>query len=292
MNPPDFSGYNGFMMTFQTKTLRRALTGGLLAALMIPDSAAALVSHASHRAFYEIQIGRVDADSQIVDARGRMVAEWSRACDGWASSQRLVVSMAPGEGEPINSEVVMTSFEALDGTLFSFDSETRIDGETVEAVKGAAERSGPGKAGRATYNIPRGIVVELPADTVFPFEHTIAVIEAAEQGQVRAFSHYFDGSQPENAPMAANSLVLGKARDAADGGENSFGALSAHKWWPVRLAMFASNGGKGLNEEPEFEMTQVLQDNGVVRRFEFDYGEFSLVAALVEIEEIAPPRCN
>lgn len=292
MNSPGFSGYNGFMMTFQTKTLRSALAGGLLAALVIPDSAAALVSHASHRAFYEIQIGRVDTGSQIVDARGRMVAEWSRACDGWASSQRLVVSMAPGEGKPINSEVVMTNFEALDGTLFSFDSETRIGGETVEAVKGAAERSGPGKAGRATYNVPRGIVVELPADTVFPFEHTIAVIEAAEQGQVRAFSHYFDGSQPENAPMAANSLVLGKAREAADGGENTFGALSAHKWWPVRLAMFASRAGKGLNEEPEFEMTQVLQDNGVVRRFEFDYGEFSLVAALIEIEEIAPPVCN
>jgi hypothetical protein len=280
------------MMTLQIKTVRNALAGGLLAALLIPDSAGALVTHASHRAFYEIRIGRVDAGSQIVDARGRMVAEWSRACDGWTSSQLLIVSMAPGEGEPINSEVVMTSFEALDGTLFSFDSETRIGGETVEAVKGAAERSGPGMAGRATYKVPRGVAVDLPADTVFPFEHTIAVIEAAEQGQVRAFSHYFDGSQPENSPMAANSLILGKARDAADGGENSFGALSAHKWWPVRLAMFASSAGKGLNEEPEFEMTQLLQDNGVVRRFEFDYGEFSLVASLVKIKEIAPPRCN
>jgi hypothetical protein len=29
-----------------------------------------------------------------------------------------------------------------------------------------------------------------------------------------------------------------------------------------------------------------------VRRFEFDYGEFSLVASLVKIKEIAPPRCN
>ena len=280
------------MMTIQTKTIRNALAGGLLMALLIPDAADALVIHASHRAFYEIRIGRVEAGSQIVDARGRMVAEWNRACDGWASSQRLIVSMAPGEGEPINSEVVTTSFEALDGTLFSFDSETRIGGETIEAVKGVAERSGPGMAGRATYKVPRGVVVDLPADTVFPFEHTIAVIEAAEQGKGRAFSHYFDGTQPENAPMAANSLILGKARNAEDGSENSFGKLSAGKWWPVRLAMFSSSGGRGLNEEPEFEMTQILQDNGVVRRFEFDYGEFSLVAALVEIEEIAPPRCN
>lgn len=280
-------------MNRKINVLRNAFTGGLLALLIVPDLAgAAAVTHASHRAFYEIRIGRVDAGSNIVDARGRMVAEWRRACDGWAASQRLVVSMAPGEGEPINSEVVMTSFEAMDGTLFSFDSETRVGGETVEAVKGAAERAGPGKAGRAVYKVPGGVSVDLPADTVFPFEHTIAVIEAAEQGQKRAFSHYFDGSQPENAPMAANSLILGKARDAADGSENGFGDISAHKWWSVRLAMFVSNAKKRLNEEPEFEMTQVLQDNGVVRRFEFDYGEFSLVAALIEIEEIAPPICN
>jgi hypothetical protein len=280
-------------MSLDFKSARFSVAGACLALLLFPEIAgAAAISHASHRAFYEIRIGRVDAGSNIVDARGRMVAEWRRACDGWASSQRLVVSMAPGEGEPINSEVVMMSFEAADGTLFSFDSETRVGGETVEAVKGEAERDGPGKAGRAIYKVPRGISVDLPADTVFPFEHTIAVISAAEKGQTRAFSHYFDGSQPENAPMAANSLILGKARDAADGSENGFGAISAHKWWPVRLAMFASNPSRRLNEEPEFEMTQVLQDNGVVRRFEFDYGEFSLVAALIEIEELEPPRCN
>lgn len=123
------------MTHFQIKIVRPALALALLAAMLVPVGAQAAAVHASHRAFYEIRIGRVDTGSQIVDARGRMVAEWARACDGWTASQRLVVSMAPGEGDPINSEVVMTSFEALDGTLFSFDSETRIGGETVEVVK-------------------------------------------------------------------------------------------------------------------------------------------------------------
>lgn len=271
---------------------RSAVAGVFLAATLLSDAAQAVVTHASHRAFYEIKIGRVDAGSQIVDARGRMVAEWRRACEGWESSQRLIVSMAPGEGEPINSEVVLTSFEALDGSLYSFDSETRIGGETVEQVKGIAERSGPGKPGTATYRIPRGMTLALPGDTVFPFEHTIAVIEAAERGEFRSFNHYFDGSQPDISPMAANSLILGKARPASEGEGKRFGAVSDHKWWPVRLAMFGGGGGAQANEEPEFEMTQVIQDNGVVRRFEFDYGEFSLVADLVNIEELALPACN
>lgn len=280
------------MKLSRCKILHGGVVGAFLAVLLLTDTAQAVVIHASHRAFYEITIGRVDPGSNIVDARGRMVAEWRRACEGWESSQRLVVSMAPGEGDPINSEVVLTSFEALDGSLYSFDSETRVAGETVEQVMGTAERPGPGEPGTANYRVPPGVSVALPADTVFPFEHTIAVIEAAERGDFRSFNHYFDGSQPEISPMAANSLILGKARPAAEGDGKRFGAVSDHKWWPVRLAMFADGGTSQANEEPEFEMTQVLQDNGVVRRFEFDYGEFSLVASLVNLEEIALPSCN
>ncbi len=277
--------------------LRRISIFGAILAVSFGTSALANmaqagVTHASHRAFYEISIGRVDPSSTIIDARGRMVAEWREACEGWTTTQRLLVSMAPGEGEPINSEVKMTSFERIDGTEYTFDSQTMIGGETVEAVQGKAERPGLGQAGTATYQIPRGTVVEFPADTVFPFEHTIAVLEAAERGEKRAFSYYFDGSQPDISPMASNALILGKTRAGGDGDQNQFGALSDHNWWSVRLAMFDGSRASSGNEEPEFEMTQILQDNGVVRKFEFDYGDFSLVAALVEIEEIERPKCG
>ena len=263
-----------------------------LATPVAPSLAQSGITHASHRAFYEISIGRVDPGSTIVDARGRMVAEWRAACDGWTTTQRLRVSMAPGEGEPIESEVRMTSFERLDGTEYTFDSETKIGGETVEAVQWKAKRPGPGQAGVATYDVPRGTIVEFPSDTVFPFEHTITILEAAERGAPRAFNYYFDGSQPDISPMASNALILGKPRDGADGSENSFGTLSDHPWWPVRLAMFNGRAATSGNEEPEFEMTQILQNNGVVRKFEFDYGAFSLIAALVNIEEFERPKCG
>lgn len=263
-----------------------------LASLTAPASLQASVTHASHRAFYEINIGRVDASSNIVDARGRMVAEWREACDGWTTNQRLVVSMAPGEGEPINSEVTLTSFESTDGKAYTFDSETKIGGETVELVRGKAERPGPGQPGKATYSVPSGTSLDLPADTVFPFEHTIKVLEAAERGERRSFNYYFDGSQPDISPMAANSLILGKPRDPSDGAQNTFGDLTDRKWWSIRLAMFDGRKPESGGEEPEFEMTQLLQDNGVVRKFEFDYGDFSLVAALVDIEEIDRPECR
>jgi hypothetical protein len=280
------------MNTFYKTALAGAFLTMALSLTGVSSSALAGVTHASHTAFYELSIGRVDANSNIVDARGRMVAEWRLTCRGWTTNQRLIVSMAPGEGEPIASEVTMTSFESLDGKAYSFDSETKIGGETVELVRGKAKRPGPGLPGMARYSEPRGLVLDLPGNTVFPFEHTIEVLEAAARGERRAFSYYFDGSQPEISPMAANSLILGTSRKPEDGAQNTFGKLSDANWWLVRLAMFDGQAATSGNEAPEFEMTQLLQENGVVRRFEFDYGDFTLVAALVKIEEIARPKCG
>lgn len=263
-----------------------------LSATVASGSAQADVTHASHRAFYEISIGRVDFNSNIVDARGRMVAEWRQACDGWTTNQRLIVSMAPSEGDPIESEVTMTTFESLEGDAYSFDSETKVGGETVEQVRGNAKRPGRGLPGTATYSEPRGLKLDLPGNTVFPFEHTIEILEAAERGERRAISYYFDGSQPGISPMIANTLILGKPSNATVGKYKKFGKLSDAKWWSVRLALFDGKAVGSGNEAPEFEMTQLLQDNGVVRKFEFDYGKFTLVAGLVKIVEIAEPKCD
>jgi len=257
-----------------------------------PEVRAGSVTHASHRAFYEISIGHIDQRSSIRDARGRMVTEWRRACEGWTTSQRLALSMAPSEGEPIDSEVTLTSFENADGREYVFDSETRIGGETVELVRGRAAREAPGKVGTATYEEPAGLSLDLPADTVFPVEHTLVLLDAAERGDRRAFNHYFDGSQPEISPLASNAMILGKPRDSADGQFAQFGDLTARRWWPVRLAMFNGRASRGGEEQPEFEMTQKLQDNGIVRSFEFDYGDFSLIASMVELEELDTPSCD
>jgi len=280
------------MMTCSRRYLLHAAVAAVLFFAVRPEAYAASATHASHRAFYEISIGRVDQGSSILDARGRMVTEWRRACEGWTTSQRLVVSMAPGEGEPIDSEVTLTSFENADGTEYVFDSEIRIGGETVELVRGRAAREAPGKVGKVTYEEPAGLSLDLPADTVFPFEHTLVLLDAAERGDRRAFNHYFDGSQPEISPLASNALILGKPRDGADGQFAQFGELTARKWWPIRLAMFNGRASHGGEEQPEFEMTQNLQDNGIVRSFEFDYGDFSLVASMVELEELDAPRCD
>lgn len=286
---PEFSGQNGAM-----KHHRSLLGAALLSLALLPAShhagaASSGIVHASHRAYYEIAIGEVSPKASVIDASGGMVAEWSQGCDGWTSNQRLVMTMAQSGGGSFESSVSMSSYESIDGTLYRFDSRTQIGDETVEEVSGRAERPGPGQPGQAVYKVPEGLTLDLPADTLFPFEHTLFVLDAAKGGGGMAFAHYFDGSQPEISPMTASALILGDARQASEGDVPDLGPVVEHPWWPVRMAWFAA-GDKA--EQPEFEVSQDIQDNGVVRSFEFDYGDFTVRADLVRIELLDAPDCR
>lgn len=251
-------------------------------------SQAAAIQHVPHRGFYEVTLGRVSTSSPIRGVAGRMVAEWAQSCEGWTANQRLAVTLQRDDADPLESEVTATSFERSDGTQLQFSSKSTIDGKVTEEVRGMAERPARGKPGVATYTLPKNTRIDLPADTLFPFEHTLAIISAGEADRIHETAHYFDGSQPELSPMVASMLIFGGTRSADEGPAAELGDVTRRKWWSVRMAMFPSTESE---TEPEFEMTQDLQDNGVVRRFVFDYGDFTMVASLVRVEELARPEC-
>ena len=268
--------------------LLAAAVGASLYTVSTPVEAAA-VQHVPHRGFYEVSLGKRDPSSPIRSVNGRMVVEWAHSCDGWTANQRLVVTMQRQNGRDIDSEVNATSFESSDGTRYQFSSKSTIGGDVAEEVRGKAERPARSEAGVATFSVPADLKVELPAGTLFPFEHTLSLIAAGEKGTIQESSFYFDGSQPEVSPMFATMLILGGTRAPNEGPGSNLGAVTEHKWWSVRMAMFAH---AETQSEPEFEMTQDVQDNGVVRRFVFDYGDFTMVALLVRIEELDRSECR
>lgn len=252
-------------------------------------AAAAAVQHVPHRGFYEVTLGQTDPSSAIKGVNGRMVAEWAHSCEGWTANQRLVVTLQSQNGTNIDSEVNATSFESSDGTMYQFSSKSTLDDKVVEEVRGKAERPARGEPGVAIFTIPPDTRIELPADTLFPFEHTLSVIASGQSGTVQESSFYFDGSQPELSPMVASTLIVGGAHPGDQGTGAGLGPVSQHKWWSVRMAMFPNSE---TQTEPEFELTQDVQDNGVVRRFVFDYDDFSMVASLVRIEELDRAECR
>lgn len=242
-----------------------------------------------HRALYRLDLGRVTGAPSVIGAKGLMTAEWERGCDGWTATQKLALTMEKQEGETTSSTVSASVFETHDGRKLRFTSKTTVDGEVVEQVRGRAERPSATAPGKAYYIEPKGLTIDLPAGTLFPFQHTLAILDAAASGADRDFSPFFDGSQPEDSPLWVNSLVLGPARPASEGPGAGLGPLTNHVWWPVRLAFFAHND---KSDEPDIEMTQYVQENGVIRQFDFDYGDFTIVAKLERVEPVKAPRCN
>jgi hypothetical protein len=65
--------------------------------------------------------------------------------------------------------------------------------------------------------------------------------------------------------------------------------LDGDGFWPVQIAYFKPSA---TEVEPEYEIQFWLQPNGVVRQYEINYGDFSIIAGLVTIETVDTPVCQ
>ena len=70
--------------------------------------------------------------------------------------------------------------------------------------------------------------------------------------------------------------------------EPVLGTLGMDAYWPMRLAYFDPESFESV---PEYEIELNLQDNGVIRRYLVDYGDFSMTGSLESIEPLAEPDC-
>ena len=124
----------------------------------------------------------------------------------------------------------------------------------------------------------------LPEDTVFPVTHTVQLLERARAGGRFLQSTLFIGGEEEDA-LYRVSGVIGNRKVESDPG---LGALGEEGYWPVRLAYFDP---ASLESRPEYEIELDLQDNGVIRSYLVDYGDFSMAGSLQTIEALQEPDC-
>ncbi len=272
-------------MMIQTRVLP------LLVVLLLgfATTGAAAIELAPHRAFYELHLNKLDEGSGIAAAEGALAVDWSRSCEGWTVDQRLALDVEENSGERSRTEIVFSSFESLDGLTYSFISKTTRNGRVTHEYRGEANREQIGGAATAHYTVPEGASRELPAGTVFPMEHLRLVLNAAARGENRLFRSYFDGPRPAESPFGSNALILGGPLGGDEGAGSGLGPITEHPWWPVRIAFFPSSN---LEAEPDFELAANLQDNGVVRRYLFDYGAFQMAGDLARIEAGQVPICS
>tara|TARA_R110000796_G_scaffold248867_1_gene376130 strand:- start:108130 stop:108978 length:849 start_codon:yes stop_codon:yes gene_type:complete len=270
---------------------RRSFAGTLILCLGVSGCAAqagnvtsAQSALVSHTAEYNFKMSRSDQGSSIVDATGALGYRFEKVCDGWITEMQQIMILQGTEGTPINSAFSMTQWENFDGTRYRFRMRDYLNGTKVDEVVGDAVRESDGV--KVTYEQPVEVVDELPADTMFPTQHSIQLLARAEEGEKFANDLVFDGSG--DAPTNRVAVVISDAKTVDSSAKDQSG-LTKVPFHRMNLAYYplgeAENG-------PTTEMAVDLARNGVAHALRFDYGDFAVLGTLDKVTELPAPDCG
>lgn len=262
----------------------RLLACGLLLATGATSLATAAepVRLDAHVAVYDLSLASADEEARIVSAVGRIALEvLGDPCEGFVTRVRQVIVLGTGEGAPQTIDTNSATFEAGDGSLLKFRSETRAAGMTVESVDGQAQRTDGAIAISLGRDPEPARVVE--GGALFPTEHVRAMIARARDGERLMPARLFDGSD-DGTSLYETLAIIGERR-APDSTLDSgpLAALADLASWPVRLSYFEEGHGDML---PDYTISFRLFENGVSSDLLFDFGSYTLEGRLVSLDLI------
>ena len=247
-------------------------------------SGAAASTIMPHRAFYEMQLGIADQNSNVQTVSGRSAFTLGRECDGWRSSEDYVIEFGAQEG---NLDRVVSHFESWEsdtGKIYSFEISESSSFQSAKDFTGFAELKSAG--GNAYFSMADDAAVELPENTYFPMRHLTSILDSAKTGKKILAASVFTGAEPDDALLSTNT-VIGSWR--GDPAAAEMGALGQDGYWPVQIAYFKP---AATAAEPEYEIHFAIQPNGIVRRYVIDYGDFTIIAMLLKLESVEMPACS
>ena len=238
-------------------------------------------------------LASVKNGSNITDVSGRMLFEWRDVCDGWAIQQHMQLHFTYTEGEDQDITSTELTWEAKDGKSYNFNVRRITDGNETENYRGKATQKADGSVS-VTYSTPAGKTAELPAGTLFPSAHTTLILQKAAQMQTggeKLFTRrVFDGSDKDGSSDISAFVMPQRSIDEATGIDSKLkkSPLLAPAAWPVHMAFFNIDAAGG---EPDYEMDLTLLPNGIARHMKIDYGDFSVIGNLSDVESLPAQNC-
>ncbi|MCQ4160909.1 cell envelope integrity EipB family protein [Roseomonas sp. GC11] len=284
--------------------LRDILAGSpalpLLALLALSGPAAAQAPHAPagaaavpgtdamvpHRAAYRLQLDRVRQGGDVVQAEGAMLFEVLDACDGWASRQRLQLTVVDRSGQQIETSSDYSTWESKDGKRLRFTLTQTAQGAVTQRVSGEAELDKPQGSGTARYEQPAATTVPLPPGTLLPMVHTLHALDLARAGQTRLLNApLFDGTSEEGAQESTTLLSPWTPPPA----NPRFPLMAGQGSARMRIAFFGKDAAAGASA-PEYEVGLRYYANGVADEMNMDFGDFAVNALMQSLEKV-PAAC-
>ena len=239
---------------------------------------------AAHRAAYRLDLGS-SRDGAITAVRGAMVFDIADACEGWATRQRMTMTVTDRDGTDVETVSDYATYEAKDGSRLRFSIVQSTQGAISSRVSGEAELK-PDGSGSVRFAEPAGQEESLPPGTLLPMRHTVISVETARAGRRLLVSPLFDGTSDEGA-QDTTTVISGWG---VMPGEPRFPMLAAMPSGRMRIAFFERGAATGGASQPEYEVGLRYYDNGVADELTMDFGEFSVTGRMLELTPL-PGGC-
>ncbi len=256
------------------------LIGGLLVA------SAASAAPAPHQATYQMVFNSMTLPGAVQSAGGATAIKFEDTCDGWATHTRIGFQLTTSEGQQIQVQTGIASWESKDGLRYRFFSQTKFNNQVVSESQGEASLDGPGKGGRAVYSRPGAKSIMLAPGTAFPIQASLRTVAAVKAGRKQIQWTVFDGITNDGVYLT-NDVVIGVPAPLKTRPRGDVGLLQG-KAWRIRSAYFDPANSMGT---PFGEMTYDGFENLVATRMLMDMGVIKATAELTEIRALPTPAC-
>lgn len=245
-----------------------------------------------HRAVYDISLKEAEERSGIKGMSGRIVYEMTgNECIGVTVKYRFVAKMNTSRDTFVTDQRTNT-YETPDGNEISFLTKSFVNDMPDQDVVGNAKRTEDGLKVSFGLDKEREKLLE---DAIFTNMHTARVLEQAKQGV--SFKDYtlFDGAGEADRTLS-NATIVGEVKTYGEIFEKekpeAVEELLSQEAWPVSSSYFSSeqdNTGEAL---PEYETSLLLYPGGITRQMTMQYKDYSLLAALQELEFLEEEACE
>jgi len=239
---------------------------------------------AAHRAAYRLDIGEA-RNSGITAVRGAMVFDVQDACEGWATRQRMTMTVTDRDGQDVETVSDYATYEAKDNSRLRFSLTQSTGGAVSQRVAGEATLK-PDGSGRVRFEEPAGREEALPPGTILPMRHTVIAVETARAGRRLIAAPLFDGTSDEGAQDT--TTVISSWGGAQE--QPRFPLLADQASGRMRIAFFDRGAATTGASQPEYEVGLRYFDNGVADEIVMDFGEFSVTGKLLELVPV-PGGC-
>lgn len=241
-----------------------------------------------HRVVYTLALGN---SGSLTGGNGLMTFEIKDVCDGWAMDLKAELALAGEDGEIHRLGWSQVSWESKDGKRYRYFTRELSDSEETSRRRGEVRRDSPDGPADVTSDLPQQAEFKLPAHTMFPVQHTLALIKGDAAGESYVLANLFDGSVGNDAIEVGTALAPGSldwTPPSEASSAKTFSDLKGVRSFPAALAFYMSGSPEGV---PDTEQSMRLYSNGVVGSLTFALGDLKVRAIMDELTPLKPEGC-